>query len=94
MLWALEKNETKQVKFGRVPSEVNAADMYTKFLRSDATKRDMSTISCEYAEWEGDIALTVNVREAEATGDHREGDEVKWWEMQVSAVSWKVHRKD
>ena len=60
LLWIQEKNETKQLRFDKIPGHVNPADMYTKYLGSDAIEKHMATLGFEYVDGKDDIARTIN----------------------------------
>ena len=69
LLWIQEKNESKELRFNNVLGEANPADMYTKVLASDATRKHMSTTGFEYADGKDDIALSINELVAEAADE-------------------------
>ena len=60
------KLSRRSSEFDKVPGEAKNADMYTKVLASDATRKHMSTMGFEYADGKDDIALSINELVAEA----------------------------
>ena len=59
-MWVQEKNASKEIKYGKVPSKDNPADLFTKFLSGDEIDKHMAAMSFEFKAGHDAIALTIN----------------------------------